>query len=95
MLKKLFTAIVASSAIASGTAATAAEQTRIVEYPGFSKLTIEVPASWQTYAQERIGVFSDDKKLEVAGSAFGTNGQPIEDFTEAEAPRRDPKDALV
>lgn len=81
MLKKLFTGIVASSAIASGASA-AEKETRIVEYPGFSKLTIEVPADWKTYDQKRVGVFSADKKLEVSGSAFGTNGQPIEDFTE-------------
>lgn len=81
MLKKLLTGIVASGAIASGASAVDNE-TRIVEYPGFSKLTIEVPADWVTYDQKRIGVFSADKKLEIAGSAFGTNGQPIEDFTE-------------
>jgi hypothetical protein len=54
---------------------------KTIKYPGFSKLSIIVPEDWEPHNQERIGVFSADKKLEVAGTAFGTNGKSIEEFT--------------
>ena len=56
-----------------------------VGYPDFPELSISVPSSYKIYNKERYGIFSDDEKLEIAGTAYRSTGKEMgaKEFAEA------------
>ena len=54
---------------------------KLIEYPLLKNLTIEVPKTWGTYNNERFGIQSPEKELEVAGTVYRANDKTIKTFT--------------
>lgn len=53
------------------------QSSMIVKYPDFPELSISVPSTCEIYNKERYGLFSDDNKLEIAGTAYKSKGNEV------------------
>lgn len=58
-----------------------AESRMIVNYPG-TDVIVSVPGTWLNLSKDRLSIFSPDRKLEVAGTAYEHDSGSLDDFSE-------------